>query len=81
MNTFLDKVEGAFTEMKEEMIRLFGDHTGIHDVAQDAKEKVLAAASEHFPATPEKESDETQTQIEAARKAWEEENAKINTPK
>lgn len=49
MNTFLDKVEGAFDEMKEEMIRLFGDHTSIHDAAQDAKGKVLLAASEHFP--------------------------------
>lgn len=49
MNTFLDKVEDAFTEMREEMIRLFGDHTSIHDAVQDAKGKVLTAASEHFP--------------------------------
>lgn len=53
MNTFIDKIDAVFEEMKGEMIRLFGDHTSIHNAAKDAQDKVMQAASEHFPPAAE----------------------------
>lgn len=47
-NTFLDKIETTFTELKESLLKEFGEHMSIHNLMSDAKRKVLSHAAEHF---------------------------------
>lgn len=53
--TFLDKVEVAFADMKARIIAEMGETTHLHYAIQEAKESILTATAEHFPAPDEKE--------------------------
>lgn len=48
MSTFLDKVEEGVNALREELVRLFGDHSSIHNVTSDFKAHILGAAALHF---------------------------------
>lgn len=48
VSTFLDKVEEGVNALREELVRLFGEHSSIHNVTSDFKAHILGAAALHF---------------------------------
>lgn len=46
--TFLDKIEVAFADTKEWLIKEFGDHMSVHNALGDLKVRVLEHTAEHF---------------------------------
>lgn len=47
-NTFLDKIDNTFAELKDYLLKEFGEHMSIHNVVSDVKMQVLSHAAEHF---------------------------------
>jgi hypothetical protein len=48
MSTFIDKVEEGIAGLREELVRLFGDQSSIHNLTSDLKGHILDAAATHF---------------------------------
>lgn len=46
--TFLDKIEDTFADLRNELVKLVGDLHGIHLLTSDAKMQVLSHVAEHF---------------------------------
>lgn len=58
--TYIEEIETALFELKEHLLREFGDHIAVHNAVSDLRTKVLTASSRVSTPVEEKRGDKSE---------------------